>query len=253
MYLLAKEMAKKFLPKKIINAIRPYYKQLQNFYVLSNQYGQFSSIKKWSCIDKANNPIPWYTYPTIEYLSNLDFSDKVILEWGGGQSSLFWAKRCKKLVTIESNPDWFKIIAEKKMKNQDVYLKTSIVSKDSVENYGLFPQTLECQFDVIIVDGATIDGKTTRPICLNTAMKIIKNNGMIIFDNSDWYPDTCYILRKHGFIQIDFHGFAPINTYTHTTSLFLTREFNFQPLNNYQPHYSKSAIQNKNDLLGWEN
>jgi hypothetical protein len=32
-----------------------------------------------------------------------------------------------------------------------------------------------------------------------------------------------------GYIEIDFHGFGPINDYTWTTSLFLDREIALEP------------------------
>ena len=32
------------------------------------------SIDEKVCVDKDNNPIPWYTYPAIEYLSQFDYS-----------------------------------------------------------------------------------------------------------------------------------------------------------------------------------
>ena len=45
---------------------------------------------------------------------------------------------------------------------------------------------------------------------------------MIIFDNSDWYPNTIrQIQNSINLVQIDFHGFGPINNYTWTTSIFL--------------------------------
>lgn len=138
------------------------------------------------------------------------------------------------------------MIKQNQQKNQEIFLKTSIASKNEEENYASFPNTLNTKFDVIVIDGGPIDKQTTRPQCLETALDILNYSsnfgGMIIFDNSDWFADTCKKLREQDFIQIDFHGFAPINAYTHTTSMFLTRNFNFPALDNIQPHYSKSAI-----------
>jgi len=36
-------------------------------------------------------------------------------------------------------------------------------------------------------------------------------------------------------IQVDFYGFCPLNNYTKTTSLFLSRDFNFATLEKIQP------------------
>ena len=40
------------------------------------------SIDEKICADRDGNPIPWYTYPAIEYLSQFDYSDKKIFERG---------------------------------------------------------------------------------------------------------------------------------------------------------------------------
>ena len=58
------------------------------------------SIDEKVCVDKDNNPIPWYTYPAIEYLSQFDYSNKEIFEYGCGYSSMFWANRAKKVTSI---------------------------------------------------------------------------------------------------------------------------------------------------------
>ena len=45
---------------------------------------------------------------------------------------------------------------------------------------------------------------------------------MIVLDNSDWFPETTEVLRSSlKWIQIDFHGFGPINGYTWTTTIFI--------------------------------
>ncbi len=66
---------------------------------------------------------------------------------------------------------------------------------------------------------------------------------MVILDNSDWYRETAKYLRENlDMIEVDFHSFGPINDYTWTTSVFLSRNFQFQSNNNVQPHFSISAI-----------
>ena len=65
------------------------------------------SIDEKVCLDRDGNPIPWYTYPAIEYLSQFDYTKKKIFEFGCGYSSLFWAKRAQLVISIEDNPKWF--------------------------------------------------------------------------------------------------------------------------------------------------
>lgn len=47
------------------------------------------TIDEKVCVDRDGNPLPWYTYPAIEYLSQFDYGEKTIFEFGCGYSSLF--------------------------------------------------------------------------------------------------------------------------------------------------------------------
>lgn len=212
-------------------------KIFDNFNTLAYQYGQLESIEKWDSIDAQGNEIPWYTYPAIEYLNNLDFSKKTVFEYGSGNSSIYWAKKSKKVVSIESDKEWFSKVNDKKLSNQEIIL---------VEESSLYESSIEVlnqKFDLIIIDGKR------RIKCgemIYEYLNITSEEGcMIILDNSDWYKDLAkYLKEKFNFIQIDFHGFGPINNYTWTTSIFLSRNFNFKPKKQIQPLSSVGAIKN---------
>jgi hypothetical protein len=195
----------------------PYHLQstFQNFRILTFNYNQFSSMKKRSCIDALGNPIPWYTYPAIEYLKNLDFSDRNIFEYGSGNSSLWWGKRCKKIISIELDVKWFEQIKNSKSKISNFDYRLAIDEKSYVMQADLVGS------DVIIIDGSW------RVECANFVINQIKSNkvnpNMLIFDNSDWYPRTIPFINKNlkSWVQVDFSGFGPINGYTWITSIFI--------------------------------
>lgn len=188
------------------------------------------TIDEKVCVDKDNNPIPWYTYPAIEYLSQLDFSDKEIFEFGCGNSSLFWANRAKQVTSIEDNPQWFE-----KWKQEFHQENLDVRWRDEGEGYynAIFEDNKK--YDVIIVDGKR------RTDCARTALERLNTGGMIILDDSDRintsqeYIDAVNNLKKGNLIQIDFYGFCPMNNYTKTTSLFLSRDFNFKSQYIVQP------------------
>ena len=91
-------------------------------------------------------------------------------------------------------------------------------------------------FDCIIVDGSA------RKRCAGAALKYLKPGGLMILDNSDWFPNTAKLMREAGLIQVDFHGFGPINGYSWTTSFFLSRDFKPKLSEARQPLYSKAAV-----------
>lgn len=188
------------------------------------------SIDEKICVDKDGHPIPWYTYPAIEYLSQFDYSDKKVFEFGCGNSSLFWASRAKQVISIEDNLKWFdKWQAELKAPNLQV------LWRDEGEIYeNAILETIDT-FDIIIVDGKR------REKCCETAIQKLAKGGMIILDDSDRintseeYVKSVAILKEANLIQIDFYGFCPMNNYTKTTTLFLSRDFNFESLYKVQP------------------
>lgn len=225
-------MIKKIIPLSI-------RKQLVNFKILAYEYGQYKSIKDFDCIQNQKK-IPWYTYPSIEYLDNIDFSSKSIFEYGSGNSSAFWSERSKDIVSIEHNKEWYEKVKKTIRSNQSL-----ILTGDTDEYEGSIKDQNK-KFDVIIIDGIR------RSECARIVRKYFNdesNEGaMIILDNSDWYKDTSKYLRDElNLIEIDFHGFGPINNYTWTTSIFISRNFKFNPCNNSQPNFSVSAIKNNGE------
>lgn len=78
-----KKIIKKLIPKSLLDKYYPYKWQYLNIKTLIKEYNQLQSMKEWKSIDKNNNPIAWYTYPTLEYLNALDLREKLVLEWGG--------------------------------------------------------------------------------------------------------------------------------------------------------------------------
>lgn len=182
-----------------------------NFRILAFYYGQWSSARKRMSVDNNGVEIPWYTYPAIEYLKSFDFKSCDVFEFGSGNSSLYWAKRARSVVSVEDNKEWFKIVNNRKSINQSVIYgpdEMSYVKALADENK---------LFEIVVIDG------NWRMQCTLAAIRHLKPDGMIVLDNSDRIIEKkcSELLRKEGFIQIDFSGFGPINGYCWTTSIFM--------------------------------
>ena len=54
--------------------------------------------------------LPWMPYNAILFLDALIENDFNILETGSGGSSIFFASKCKKLVTLEHDKKWIETI-----------------------------------------------------------------------------------------------------------------------------------------------
>lgn len=236
-----KKIIKKIIPKGIKKIFDPYRKQWHNFKILAFDYGQWRTIKNWECVDKKGEPIPWFTYPAIEYLSHLDLSDFSVFEYGSGYSTLFWLNRVKELVSVENDKVWYEKILK-------------LVQEESKIKYFFYESSLEYvnsifeqkrAFDIYVIDGRW------RYECAKAVVKNINQygGGMVIFDNSDWYPRTIQYLRENlDWIEVDFHGFSPINNYTLTTTIFLSRSFKLKYKQNLSSIASINQI-SEEDLL----
>jgi hypothetical protein len=173
-------------------------------------------------------PIPWFTYPAIDYIRQLDLSGKTIFEWGAGFSTLFWSSRAKSVISVETDPLWYSILKPQLASNCEL-----ILAAREVEQYSSLIHNKN-EFDVIIIDGTG----ESRAACSRAAIPNLRRGGLIILDNSDLWLTSSQILRDSGLIQVDFTGFAPMSDNCHTTSVYFSRDFNFVPLRGYQPHKS---------------
>ncbi|MCM0081365.1 class I SAM-dependent methyltransferase [Geomonas sp. Red32] len=191
-------------------------KQVKNCRTLAFEYGQYRTIRRWSCLDRSGAPLPWYTYPAIEYLSSLDFTGKRVFEYGCGNSTLWWESMAAEVYAVEDSPEWYRKISALKSARGAFYLET-----EQAHYVGKIRETGQ-RFDVVVIDGKH------RLDCSLIAGDQLAENGMIVLDNADWNLEAARNLRERfDLVQVDFHGFGPINDYTWTTSLFLSRRFDF--------------------------
>src|SRR2546423_6005291 len=88
-----KPIIKPFVHRMMMSRAMPgcWLRSLRLFRILNFEYGYLKSAAAMRSIDAAGNPLPWITYPAIEFLKQLDLSDKTVFEYGcGGGAPLFW-------------------------------------------------------------------------------------------------------------------------------------------------------------------
>lgn len=188
----------------------PYPPQLQSLaQKLGEQQGFTASLAVNRPVAADGRPIPWYTYPAIEYFNQWDVRGLNIFEYSSGNSSLYWADRGANVYSIEHDPEWFQHVSQQSCKLQDFVLASDKESySQSIRQYNI-------EFDIIIIDGVW------RNECACEALRHSANKPFIILDNSDWYTDVAGFVRGHGYFQIDWNGFGPLNPYAWTTTLFI--------------------------------
>ena len=111
--------------------------------------------------------------------------------YGCGHSTLFWAGRAERVVSVEHNRSWYELVKPKLPADRCtlMYEAESTAYANTIEQ---FPGG----FDVIVIDGL-VTGRT-RLKCAHAALTHLKPGGMIILDNSDWLPESSRTLREAG-------------------------------------------------------
>lgn len=186
-------------------------------------------------------PLPSYTYPAVEWLDQHDLTNLSVLEFGSGHSTLYFASRAKQVVALENNDQWVERVREAVtamgVQNVDV-IRASLGKKptewrDSRDGsagwVGNMAEALDASqwanstFDIVVVDGMG-----NRQVMALEAARRLSPSGIVILDNSEWYPRTAELLRDaHRMMQVDFHGLKPAERHAATTSVFfnLAKQF----------------------------
>ena len=105
--------------------------------------GLVKSIRKKSPILINNSPIPWLTHPFIEYISKLNLRNLSMVEFGSGNSTIFFSKIVKHIESFESN-EYFVNHLRKRYNYQGTI---HLVSENYVSKISDFKK------DIIFIDG----------------------------------------------------------------------------------------------------
>jgi predicted O-methyltransferase YrrM len=152
-----------------------------------------------------NNGTPWTSQASIAIFKKILNKKMVGLEYGSGKSTLFFAARLKKLVSIEHNKEWYDFVnnllkAKNVINVEYVYAPKNLKLKDATllfhdshdikdsnfrirsdyENYfevvNKYPDNY---FDFILIDGRA------RVECTFNSIAKLKQGGIMVLDNSE--------------------------------------------------------------------
>lgn len=135
---------------------------------------------------------PWLTYGAIIALEAIVSKKMKVLEFGGGGSTIFWARNCQSVKTYETDPEWYaKItqrVADLDLKNVELLYcdrrQTRLGLESEPDNY----------YDIVLIDSDP--RRSTRFNLANQSITKIKIGGWLIIDN--------YL--KFGMSDFDYSG-----------------------------------------------
>lgn len=119
---------------------------------------------------------PWLTRGAITFLEKILNNNMVILEYGCGTSTVWYAQRSMHLMSIEHDKGWFDRVYEylqfKNIKNVDLrYVDICDGYVETIDNMG--------KFDIISIDGRR------RSDCIQHAHTHVLIGGYLLLDNAE--------------------------------------------------------------------
>ena len=188
--------------------------------------GLVKSIRKRNPILVNSLPIPWLTHPFIEYISKLNLRNLSMVEFGSGNSTIFFSKIVKDIESFEYNEDFIYYLQKKHNYQGVIHLVE--------ENYA--SKIEDFKKDIIFIDGFNRNG-----IILNLLEYISFNKEtpptLIIIDNPDFInQDLLNNLLKFSYIRVDFYGTVSDLWNENITSLFISKDVSnyiFEELNDF--------------------
>lgn len=177
--------------------------------------GWLNSLTEGKPVDYNYHPLPWYSYPAIEFIEDKLKSDFRVFEYGSGQSTLWYADRVAQVISVEHNPNYFLEIKSSMPEN----VIFSLV-ENGEEYAGEINKYSDGYFDVIAINGIN------RVRCTELCYRKLRANGLIIFDNSDRAENDLALefLQAKNFKRLDFYGLVPTQKYKICTSIFWLNE-----------------------------
>jgi hypothetical protein len=208
---------KRALPAPVWTKVRAVATALLTPLVFSRSSGHFRSSLMEKAVSRTGEPLPWYTYPCIDLLGARDFAGKTVLEMGAGQSTLWWAGRAGRVVSLESDPAWYDRIAAGMPANVSLNRVPAGTADEYVAAVREILTGEPEMFDVVIIDA------DWREASVELALSVLRPGGALICDDAESYGFHDKT-RDSNLSRVDFFGFSPGVVLPHCTSVFFRGE-----------------------------
>lgn len=120
--------------------------------------------------------LPWISYNAMERIDRALDADANVLEFGSGMSTIWFARRCGFLHSIEHDEGWHGRVSRLLERNGLSNVRYDLKTRRDYTDIGDYEAPF---FDFCLVDGIE------RLRCVERAIPLIKRGGLIFLDNSD--------------------------------------------------------------------
>ncbi|MFQ5977074.1 MAG: class I SAM-dependent methyltransferase [Candidatus Heimdallarchaeota archaeon] len=139
---------------------------------------------------KKNPEAPWLTEDAIIIIEELAKKDWFCFEWGSGRSTVWFANRIEKIVSLEHDEVWFNKISNVLETNEIHNVKHKLAKISEFEESHISKPIFNDYTDAILhfpdqsFDCILVDGRN-RNACLVNAIPKLKSGGYLILDNAE--------------------------------------------------------------------
>jgi hypothetical protein len=156
------------------------------------------ALKKYPVL--GGREYPWFTGPSVKALEAIELDGLSVLEFGGGYSSIYFAKRGATVTSFERDAEWSAFITRQ---------APSVTITNDV-------RAISGEFDIVVVD------VFNRPDHFEIGERLMRRDGLLILDDSQWYPKFLNTLR--GFLPFHYWGTCPGRFDYKCTTFFVRNE-----------------------------
>jgi predicted O-methyltransferase YrrM len=145
--------------------------------------------------EQRNPDKPWLTPGAVEFLESCLKDDMNALELGSGRSTLWYATKVRRLLSVEHHARWFEFVKAELARHDRRNVDYRYVPLDHPESsserseYNPLPayvavvaSCLDESFDFVIVDGHY------RSTCISAVLPKIKPGGLLLVDDANMWP-----------------------------------------------------------------
>lgn len=167
-------------------------------------FGAAPSLATWVAARARGTWIqqPWWAWGATRFVASRITRNDKVLEIGSGYSSLWLARRCREVRSIEESPEWKEMVEKlataSGIGNLTVTVRPSLAGFEEIYKSGYSPE-------VVIVDAES------RPEIFDRLISMAAPPRVIVYDDTDFpqYSQAPKIAAERGFTVRSFRGFKP--------------------------------------------
>ncbi len=175
--------------------------------------GWMKSLEAGRPVDLSGESMPWMNIPIVNFIKNRLSLKIKLFEYGSGHSTLFFANRVNRVVSVEYNQNWFNSIQKLAPANVKLIYKAKDIDGDYCRTIS---DEVPEKFNAIIIDGRD------RVNCAKQSVNAVSDDGIIILDDSqrEKYQEAFEFLHSRGFRSMSISEIKFTDSENHQSTIF---------------------------------